>query len=62
MGDFIFGMIIVCIYGLIIYRLLKTYRMRGHICSCPSCPVSEFVRKDGKIDLLAAVEAMNKEE
>lgn len=62
MGDIIFGIIIVVIYGLISQHLYHVYKKKGHLCTCKACPVSDFVRKDGKIDLLAAAAAMTKEE
>ncbi|MBI9010375.1 MAG: FeoB-associated Cys-rich membrane protein [Tenericutes bacterium] len=61
MGDFIAIGIVILIFGPIIFHLIKQYKNHGHVCTCKACPVSKFVNKEGKIDLLFAVEQMQKE-
>jgi hypothetical protein len=61
MGDVIFGLLLVLIFVSIIGYLYQTHKHTGHMCSCSACPVSKFVNEDGKIDLLAAIDDMNKE-
>lgn len=61
MGDIIFGFVLVVIFVSIIGYLYQTHKQTGHMCSCSACPASKFINDDGKIDLLAAIEDMNKE-
>ena len=61
MGNWIFGSIVILIYGAIIYHITKKIRNDGHVCSCKSCPASELINKEGKIDLLFAVSQMENE-
>jgi len=62
MGNFIFGFIVIILYGTIVLYLVKELKTRGTVCtSCKSCPLSQLRDKSGKINLLALVEQMEKE-
>lgn len=61
MGNIISFVILFSLYGSISYHLFKGFKKNGHLCTCKSCPVSKIMNKDGKIDLLFAVEQMEKE-
>lgn len=55
MGDYIFGSIVILIYGSIIFKIIYNIIHKGHACTCSHCPI-DLINKNGKVDLLANIE------